>query len=331
MSTLGNTRPTLIDVTSRLDSKGQIDKIAEILNEQNDILSDIVMIEANMVDGHKTTTRVGIPEPTWRLLNQGVQPKKSRTAQVTDKIGMLETRSEIDKELADMNGNAAAFRLSEDAAFLEGMNQEMMSTLFYGNIITHPARYHGLSARYNDPKAANGVNLLNGGGTSSTNTSIWLIAWGPNTVHGIYPKGSKAGLTFKDLGEMDIYDEDDRPFRGYASLYNWKMGLSLRDWRYVVRICNIDVATLTKDATAGADLIDLMTDAIESLPTESLGRPVFYCNKTIRTYLRKQIRNAKNVNITMEEVAGKKVVAFDGIPVRRCDALLSTESAISFS
>lgn len=331
MATLGSTRPTLTDVASRLDPKGQIDKVAEILNEQNDILTDIVMIEGNLPDGHKTTMRSGIPEPTWRLINQGVQPKKSRTVQVTDKIGMLEARSEIDKELADMNGNSASFRLSEDAAFLEGMNQEMMSTLFYGNILTHPARYHGLSARYNDPTAANGVNLINGGGTGSDNTSIWLICWGPNTVHGIYPKGSKAGLTFKDLGEMDIDDEQGYPFRGYSSLYQWKMGISLRDWRYCVRICNIDVSALTKDATAGADLIDLMTDAIECLPSETLGRPVFYCNKTIRTYLRKQIRNAKNVNITMEEVAGKKVVAFDGIPVRRCDALLSTESAITFA
>jgi len=314
-----------------MDKNGQIDKIAELLTEQNEMLQDIVMIEGNETDGHKTTMRTGLPEPTWRLLNKGVQPTKSRTAQVTDKIGMLEARSEIDKELADLNGNAPAYRLSEDAAFLEGMNQEMMSTIFYGNIITHPARFHGLSARYNDSTAANGMNIINGGGTGSDNTSIWLICWGPNTVHGIYPKGSQAGFKFQNLGEVDIEDENGYKFRGYSSLYQWKMGLSLRDWRYAVRIANIDVSALTKDATAGADLIDLMTEAIELLPSETLGRPVFYCNRTIRTYLRKQIRNAKNVNITMEEVAGKKVVAFDGIPVRRCDALLSTETAITFA
>ncbi len=34
--------------------------------------------------------------------------------------GMLETYSEIDKALADLNGNTAAYRLSEDRAFLEG-------------------------------------------------------------------------------------------------------------------------------------------------------------------------------------------------------------------
>jgi len=32
--------------------------------------------------------------------------------------------------------------------------------------------------------------------------------------------------------------------------------------------------------------------------------------------------------LTMEEVAGKKVVAFDGIPVRICDQLLSTEERV---
>jgi hypothetical protein len=48
-------------------------------------------------------------------LNYGVASSKSRTAQVTDSCGMLEAYAEIDKALADLNGNSAAFRLSETA------------------------------------------------------------------------------------------------------------------------------------------------------------------------------------------------------------------------
>ena len=50
--------------------------------------------------------------------------------QVTDSIGMLETYAEVDKSLADLNGNTDEFRLSEDRAFIEAMNQAMAQTLF---------------------------------------------------------------------------------------------------------------------------------------------------------------------------------------------------------
>ncbi|WP_368734330.1 major capsid protein, partial [Klebsiella quasipneumoniae] len=63
----------------------------------------------------------------------GVQPSKSTTVQVTDYVGMLETYAEVDKSLADLNGNTAEFRLSEDRAFIEAMNQQMAQTLFYGD------------------------------------------------------------------------------------------------------------------------------------------------------------------------------------------------------
>ena len=145
------------------------------------------------------------------------------------------------------------------------------------------------------------------------------------------PKGAKAGLQHKDLGEVTLEDDAGGKYQGYRTHYQWKTGLTLRDWRYVVRIANIDVSALTKDASAGADLIDLMTQALEIPPDLTSGRAAFYCNKTIRSFLRRQIRNANNVHIGMDEVAGKKVVSFDEVPVRRCDQILNTEAALSFS
>lgn len=37
----------------------------------------------------------------------------------------------------------------------------------------------------------------------------------------------------------------------------------------------------------------------------------------------------ENVNLTIDEYAGKKIVSFTGIPVRRADAILNTESAVT--
>lgn len=328
--TLASTNPTLADVAARMTTDGKIDpSIVEMLSETNEVLDDMTMIEANGFTEHKTTVRSGLPSGTWRKLNYGVQPEKSRTVSVKDSMGMLETYAEVDKALADLNGNSAAWRLSEDRAFVEGINQNMATTLFYGDSSADPEKYMGLAPRYNTLSAENGMNIVDAGGTGSDNASIWLTVWGPNTLHGIYPKGSPAGLQSRDLGEQTLFDAAGGRYQGYRTHYKWDIGLTLRDWRYVVRIANIDVSDLTKNASAGADLIDLLTQAVELIPNVGMGRPVFYLPRKIRSFLRRQITNKVAAStLTMEEIAGKKVVAFDGIPCRRTDALLLTEARV---
>jgi hypothetical protein len=329
MAAVGNLNPTLIDVASRTQD-GEIMDIVELLNETNEIIPDATWIEANDGTGHKTTVRSGLPSVAWRLLNYGVQPSKSTTVQIKDACGMLEAYAEVDKALADLNGNTAAFRLSEDRAFLEAMNQAFADTLIYGNTNTNPERFLGLAPRFSTKSGAeNGENIILGGGSGANNTSIWLAVWGPNTLHCIYPKGSKAGLQSRDLGEQTLFDANGGRYQGYRTHYKWDPGLTLRDWRYVVRIANVDVTALTKNASAGADLIDLMVQALETIPNLGMGRPVFYCNRTIRSFLRRQITNKSNVHLSMEEVAGKKVVMFDSVPVRKVDSILNTEATVA--
>lgn len=330
MGTLSTTNPTLADVTARMTADGKIDpQIVEMLNETNEVLDDMTVIEANGFTEHKTTVRSGLPAGTWRKLNYGVQPEKSRTVPVKDSMGMLETYAEVDKALADLNGNSAAWRLSEDRAFIEGMNQTMATTLFYGDSSADPEKFMGLAPRYNSLSAENAMNIINAGGTGSDNASIWLIVWGPNTCHTIFPKGSAAGLQSRDLGEHTLTDAAGGRYQGYRTHYKWDIGAVLRDWRYVVRIANIDVSDLTKNAASGADLIDLMTQALELVPNIGMGRPAFYMPRKIRSFLRRQITNkVAGSTLTMEEVSGKKVVTFDGVPCRRTDALLLTEARV---
>lgn len=330
MATLATTNPTLADVAARMSPDGKIDQnIVEMLNETNEILDDMTVIEANGFTEHKTTVRSGIPYGTWRKLNYGVQPEKSRTVPVKDSMGMLETYAEVDKALADLNGNSAAWRMSEDRAFIEGMNQTMATTLFYGDSSLDPEKFMGLAPRYNSLSAENAMNIIDAGGTGSDNASIWLIVWGPNTCHTIYPKGSAAGLQSRDLGEDTLTDAAGGRYQGYRTHYKWDIGAVLRDWRYVVRIANIDVSDLTKNASSGADLIDLLTQALELVPNIGIGRPAFYMPRKLRSFLRRQITNKVAAStLTMEDVAGKKVVTFDGVPCRRTDALLLTEARV---
>jgi hypothetical protein len=333
MATLSVVNPTLADVAKATDPDGKIATIVEILNETNEILDDMVWVEGNLPTGHRTTVRSGLPAPTWRKLYGGVQPNKATNVQVTDTTGMLEAYAEIDKALADLNGNSAAFRMSEDRAHIEGMSQEFANTLMYGNEGTAPEEFTGFAPRFNDITGpANADNIIDGGGTGADNNSIWLISWGSDTVHGIYPKGSQAGLQFSDKGQVTIEDASDGSNSGrmeaYRSHYRWDCGISVRDWRYVVRISNIDQSLLIADKSTGADVTDLMAQAIELLPNQSKGKPAFYMNRGTRSVLRRQIANTTNVNLNMDDVGGKKVITFDGIPVRRCDSLTSAEARI---
>jgi hypothetical protein len=329
MTTLTATNPTLVDVAKRLDPNGKVDKIVELLNQTNEIITDATFVEGNLPTGHRTTVRTGLPTPTWRKLYGGVQPTKSRTAQVTDNCGMLEAYAEVDKALADLNGNTAAFRLSEDRAHLEGMNQEFASTLFYGNEGTEPEAFTGLAARYNSLSAENADNIVDAAGASG-NTSLWLVVWSENTAHCIYPKGSKGGLQMTDKGQVTIEDVDGNGGRmeAYRSHYRWDCGFSLRDWRYVARVANVEVSALTTLANT-KNLITWMIQAAERIPAFGMGRPVWYVNRNIREKLRLGIIEKVSSNLTYETVAGKRVMMFDGIPVHRCDAINSNEAAVA--
>lgn len=327
MAIAGENFATLGDLAKRLDANGKIDTVVEVLTQTNAVLEDMTFIEGNLPTGHKTTIRTGLPSAAWRLLNYGVPQSKSRTQQVIDTCGMLETYSEVDKDLADLNGNTAAFRMSEDRAFLQSMNNEMAAALFYGDTSKNPEKFLGLAPRYStlNPKTPTSENVIDAGGTAANAlTSIWLIAWGPNTVHGIYPKGSKAGLQHTDKGQVTLKDEKDGQYEGYRTHYKWDIGLSVRDWRYIVRIANIDLATITDEA-----LINVMVTAAERLPESGMGNPVWYMNRNVRTRLRLAKLEHRNNNVTFDTTEGKKVMRFDEFPVKRCDAILKTEARIT--
>jgi len=139
-----------------------------------------------------------------------------------------------------------------------------------------------------------------------------------------------AGLQHQDLGEDTLTDAAGGEYQGYRAHYKWDAGLCLRDWRYVVRICNIDVSDLAKDASGdSADIQDLLDQALEIPPNLRMGTPVIYCNKTIRSILRRQVKRVGNIRLNLDNFEGKQILSYDGIPVRRCDAILDTEALVS--
>lgn len=330
------TNPTMADLMDRLDPKGNMADIVEMLNETNEMLDDLTWVECNNKFTHKTTVRSGLPNVTWRKLNYGVKPSKSQTKQITDSCGMLEAFATVDKKLAEINGMRESWRASEERPFIEAMNQKFVRALLYGDSSKDPEQIMGLAPRFstvNKTKAENAVNVIDALGTGSDLTSIWLVGWSPNTAHCIYPENSTVGLKTTDLGEEPALDEDGGEYRVLKTHFEWDVGLTVRDWRYIVRIANIKKSLLTavppdSNSATGHNLYELLVNAIARVPSLSGARFAFYCNRDIETYLRLQRANSKNVFLTQDEVGGRIVTKFDGIPFRRVDALEWAEAQV---
>lgn len=327
MATFG-TLPTLLDVASTMDPSGAPAKIIELLAQQNPIILDAVWQEGNTQTGHQSSVRTGLPTSYWRMANQGVPSSKATSNPIVDVCGSLEQRGQVDVRVARLNGMTSSYRLSENIAHIESMNQEFARALFYGNIQTDPEQFMGLSPRYSSLSAENGENIIDGLGASTDNTSLWLICWGESTVKMIYPKGQQAGLQHQDLGEGDAFDANNDRYRALMDLYTWQIGLTVPDWRYAVRIANIDVSNLVAPSSA-VDLLDAMITAYYKLPSAGMGKCAWYGNRTIGTMLHKQARSQANVYLTAGEEEGKPKVSVLGYPFRVTDALLENEARVT--
>jgi len=351
MPLVSSGRNTLIDIAKSFGPDGKVATVAELLNQSNELIQYMNFIEGNLPTGHKGVVRTGLPTVQLRSFYRGVKVSKSGRATIEDVCAMLEGRNEIDKDLADLNGNAPAFRLSEGLSFIESMNQSFAQQLIYGDTSANPDGVLGLTPRYNSLSATNSQNIIDAGGSGSDNTSVWLVVWGENTVTGIYPKGSQAGLTQQDLGEIDAFDENNDRFRAYAELWKWKFGLHVKDWRYAVRIANIDVSDLTGQTgtqaiTAATWLNKLMIKALARIPSMGMGTATFMASRTVKEMLsvaaldksQNALSFTQGVNqygtVAPGSVAGQGTgiqggqLQFMGVPVLTVDQILATEARV---
>lgn len=337
-NTLPDTNPTLLDYAAMYRADESTKGIGEFIMlaaQQNEILEDMVVMECNDGTKHKSKQVIGIPEPTFRKLYGFTAPSRGTTVPVSDNCGMLEDYLEVDKAEADLNGNSARFLMSQAAMLTEGFNKKIAKSLFYSDEKYEPEAFTGMAPRFSSLTAANKDNIVLSGSAAAgqlKHTSIWVVNWGDYKAHALFPKGSKAGIQIKDLGQQTATGTTESGASGlmevYRTHFRWDIGLALPDWRNVVRIANIDVTALTKNASAGADLIDLLTQAVEQIYSTD-GKPAIYCSRLIRSFLRRQIANKVAAStLTMDTVGGKRVVAFDSIPVRRCDGILNTEDIL---
>ncbi|MCL4712173.1 MAG: hypothetical protein KJZ73_13100 [Pseudorhodoplanes sp.] len=322
---------TMLDIAKETLPDGSIDRdIVEMQSQEMPILQDIPWQEGNGGTYHRSTIRLGIPEVAFRQFYQGVAPVKTEKQQVDEPIGMMEARSTVDAKELDMSPDPAQTRTNEMQGIMEGFNQTFVQTLLYGAVSSSPAKFNGIMSRYSSTTAANGENIVLGGGTGSDNASILLVNWGPRYVCGIYPRGSRPGIIREDLGRQEVLDSQTpgRRYTVYEDKLQWDCGLLVKDWRHVVRAPNIDKSQLVAE-TSAADILKLMAIMVDKLPASEGGRPVFYVPRTIATMLRIQCMSKSNVYLTVGNEEGRPKLSFDGVPIRKLDAMQADESLVS--
>lgn len=331
MATVGVNYVTMHDWAARFGAQGQLidQKVIELQSKTNRILDVLPFKQCNQKQQEVALMRAELPDVAWRMINRGSKPSKSKSKQVSFTCGGLEALARVDEKLLQINGNDNNWRLSENVATQEAMNQKMATTFFYGDEKVNPAGYTGLAAYYYSKTSQDKLwadQIIDAGGTGNALTSLWIVGMGYDTVYGIFPEGTSAGFKYRDNGRVPMEDANGGKFYGYESQYNWDMGLAVRDPRYVVRVANIDTTALS---SANADaFVENLIRAYNQIENPDKVRLAIFANRQVQTYLDIIASKKSNVRLTIDEFGGKKVTHFWGVPVLRCDSILNTESQI---
>lgn len=327
---------TLLDLSILPD--GKQDPVINLLAQINPVLEDALVLPCNDGTRHKTSVLSGLPTVTWMKLYKGTPISKAKFQSVVDTTGVIEAASEVDERLLEYAAkpeDKAQIRFEHSVAFLEAMAQEAARAIFYHDSSVDPEKPMGLAPRFNQLTGAeNSKQIINAGGTGNALTSIWLLSWDRMGTHLLYVENGKAGIVRKDRGPVPTEDADGNKYFVLREEFKWNIGVSVRNWQYVVRIANIDVSTLTSDASTGADIIELMTLAYyrHRGRRKALGRTYWYMNTDILMFLDDQARNRQNKNIFLTfNVQGPnatEVLKFRGIPIRESDGLINGEDEV---
>jgi hypothetical protein len=324
--------PTIVDVVKLTQPDGSVvRRVAELLSKRCPIMGYLPMIEGNLPTGHRVTSRTGLPSLGWRSFNEGVAASKSKEDTYDESCGMLEGRSVVDVELANLNGNAAAFRAKKDMAFIASFKHELETGIFYHSTKTAPEKFMGLSPRHDSLTGANLKQVINCqvSSSGSDQASVWMAVLGEGSVYGIYPRGTDGGLKHHDMGVQLEEDSAGNRFRAYVTVWNQKFGLVVEDHRQVVRICNIDTSAIVN---TGKLLLEDMITGFFRLYDRSAGRVVVCMNSFIAEKLHQQwldTGKASGLNFKNEVKEGEPIGTFMGAPILITDALLNTEAIVA--
>jgi hypothetical protein len=323
---------TMVDIANEY-ADGDLLHIANTLARTHEILADAPYQEANQLFSHKGSQDATLPSPGFRAFNEGVANSTAKSRPVIDGLAIAEDYAEVDYEEYRIQPKKEEWRQRKDSKHIAGMGNTIANEIFYGSIAANPKGFNGVATRFAlSTTRPNGdtswpFNVQLNGGSGADTTSIWVIEWDPDECTLLYPRGSKAGIEFEDLGKV-TKEVSSTKYEVLRSHFLWKCGIFISDDSRCQRIANIE--------SAGSDNLfneDLLIAAINNTPGGGMNKQAtrIYVNRTIKTQMQIRLKDKSNVHFTRDQGldGGGPVLSFDGIPIRLCDSILITETAIS--
>jgi hypothetical protein len=317
-----NQRLTLLEVAKRRDPNGDAATIAEIINEKNAIFSDVPWMEANGALYHKFVQRLSLPEVQKRKFNKGIDSVASKT--ISKQIGLsnYEDYSDIDKALADASPSPSETRMQEARAVVEAITQSFVGDLFYGSVAESTDDFDGVAVQLNDLTKP---TVVSNGGSGIDLTSAYVVDWGMEKAHCVYPKGHpNAGVERTDRGVQTKVVDNGKMYEVYRDHFKLTGGLVVKDPRAIGRLCNIETDP------SGANTFDykLLIPVINQLRDPQSPNLVIYVNRTLHSQIEVAAAEKTNGFYTAEDVFGRPVPKFRGIPVRLAEGILDSEEEV---
>ncbi len=317
---------TLLEAAKQVDPNGNAAKIAEILNEVNELWGVLSMRKSNDANSDVVTVRTSLPTITTRQVNKGGSYGVSGRKQIREDIILLEEWVRIDEIVLDRQNDPKMHRHNEIVAQLEAMDQEFIERLFYDSPGDAADGLTGLANRFNLTSMA---NVHGAGGTGDDTTSVYMMEPGYNKFSIIFPGGSEGGVKHEDKGKRTVYDSSGNPYDAYEDKLQLQFGITVPDARCVQRIANIEDDGSSYTLFDTTNLVHhKLIDAKRGLRSGGKGA-VMVVNRTTAAQADKLAWDKGSNAFGVAEWDGMPVTTWQGMRLVMVEGILDTETAIS--
>lgn len=301
------TQPTLLDIAVMNGS----DAVAGLIDEAAQATPELTVGYARPISGinYKTLVRTAVPSVSFRNANEGTATTKGTYENKLFETHIMDPEWTCDQAIADRHEDGAeAFIALEASGIVEGAFQTLGTQFYYGITGGGDAKgFPGLIEVYDGD-----MDVLAGGSTASTQTSLWAVRFGPKDVGWIW--GNNGTLDVSDATLERVLDDSSNPYWAYCQHLISYPGLQVCSKYSIGRVANIH------PSDSNAQLTD--TDIANLLAVFPVGKPPthLFLNRAALAML----RNSRTATNATGAPAPFPTEAF-GIPLVPTDSITSTE------
>lgn len=281
------------------------------------------------------------PTSQWVGLDLGVKASKGSWTQAEEGLAMLESWSEINEKTYNVSPNKDQTRWMNDQLHIRQLGMDAETGLLYGNPSVNAAMPLGFLPRFAQITNKDRIAKVGGekveyctlsaeGTTANGQSSILLVAKGPNAPTLLYPRYKENnGMVFRHFDFENDKDEAGGNIRIAKSQFQITFGLSIADPRTAVRIANVD-----PNVAASIGVVrDALYEAFAAIPKLYRSSVEIYTTSDVILALRKKYANlvqpiTYNAQTAMANNAYGDIY-FDGILLHECEQMLTTEAIVA--